>query len=227
MLQLTTLMKIILVTGGEGRFANELKKIKNSRDKYLYFHREIYFPQNNVINIEEWISYFKKEKIKYKNDDEVVYYNFMLVYIYKLNYNLDEATDLGLTTYYTKFEIPKKNKFLCELLSLVEWCFLIKDNNLEVIRINKEKFKVCSKDAVSYHTAYFNMGLYDLALNSYKEYIDYDNPNYKNYSLYDQGFHSNDFGVYYMYDNKIDSALYYFKKSISLFEKQNKNDSTF
>ena len=206
---------------------DEIKKIKNIRDKYLYFHKEVYSPNNNVKDIKEWISHFKKEKIKYKNDDEVIFYNFMLLYLYTLDYNLDEAIDIGLTTYYSKFEIPEKNKFLCEVLSLVEWSFHKKDNNLELIRINKEKFKVCGKEAVNYHSAYFNMGLYDLALNSYKKYINYNTPSYKKYGLYDQAFHNNDFGVYYMYDNKIDSALYYYKKSILLFEKQNKNESSY
>lgn len=205
----------------------EIKSIKVLRAQFKYFHKEVYSPNNDIENIEEWISYFENEKRKYQSNKDIAYINFILVYLYKTEYDLDKAIDIGLTTYYLKFEIDKKNKFLCELLSIVEWCYHIKDNNLELIRINKEKFKVCDKEAVNYHSAYFNMGLFDLALKSYKEYINYNSPSYKKNDLYQKAYHYNDFGVYYMYDNKIDSALYYYNKSISLFEEQDKNDISY
>ena len=206
---------------------DEIKKIAILFDQYMYFHREIYSPENNVKNIEQWINYFEKEKHKYENTNDVIYVNFILVYLYRINYELDKAIELGLTTYYSNFENSFKDKFSCEILSIVEWCFHKKDNNLELIRINKEKFKVCGKKRVNYHAAYYNMGLYNLALLSFKKHIDYNKPSYKKYNLYDQAFHNNDIGVYYMYDNKIDSALYHYRKSISLFKKQDKKDSTY
>jgi two-component sensor histidine kinase len=209
---------------------NQLDEIKEKitlYEQYIYFHRLIYAPNNEVENIEQWINYFEKEKNKYKDDNELAYINFILVYLYKLNYNLDKAIDLGMSTYYANINNSKKNKLLCELLRMVEWCYHKKDNNLGLISINKEKFKVCDKGVVDYHSAYFNMGLYDLALKNYKENIGYNEPSYSKYDLYTQAYHNNDFGVYYMYDNKIDSALYHYKKSIFLFKKQNKKNSSY
>lgn len=205
----------------------EIQSIKGLIHQYEHFYKIIYNANNEIKNLESWIHYFEKEKKKYKTNDKIVYINFILVYLYKLDYQLDTAIDVGLSTYYLEFDIPRKNILLCELLRMVEWCYHKKDNNLGLLKINKEKFKVCDKGVVDYHSAYYNMGLYDLALKSYKDYINYGKPSYKKYSLYDQAFHSNDFGVYYMYDNKIDSALFYYHKSISLFNQQNKKDSTY
>lgn len=204
---------------------DEIKKINDLYQQYRYFHRVIYVPNNEVKNIENWIDYYQKEKSKYTNDDnETIYINFILVYLFRANYDLDKAIDLGLSTYYLDLNLPEKNKLSCELLRMVEWCYHKKDNNLELLRINKEKLKVCDKRVVDYYSAYYNMGLFDLALKSYKEHINYQKSSYKNYSLYDQAFHSNDIGVYYMYDNKIDSAFYFYKKSILLFKQQDSND---
>lgn len=205
----------------------EIKNIQSLLQQYQYFFRVIYSPNNEVENLEYWINHYKKEQKRYKNDDQKVYINFILVYLYKQDYQLDKAIDLGLSTYYLEFDIPRKDKLLCELLRMIEWCYHKKDNNLGLLKINKEKFKVCDKGFVDYHSAYYNMGLFDQALKSYKEYIEYDKPSYKENSLYDKAFHSNDFGVYYMYDNKIDSALFYYNRSISLFKQQNKSLSTY
>ncbi|WP_439130993.1 histidine kinase dimerization/phosphoacceptor domain -containing protein [Polaribacter sp.] len=205
----------------------EIQKIESIIEQYRYFNRFFYVSNNEFEDIDEWIRFFEKQKTKYNQQTEVVYINFILVYLYQTNYNLDKAIELGLSTYYSKFKIPNKNRFLCNLLNIVEWCYHKKDNNLQLIKINKEKFKVCGKGAVNYHSAYYNMGLYDLALKSYKEYIGYDKPSYKNYDLYNQAFHNNDIGVYYMYDNKIDSAIYHYNKAITLFKNQITKDSTY
>ena len=44
----------------------EIKKIKKIKDQFLYFHGNIYAPQNNVEDLDEWVIYLKKEKKKYK-----------------------------------------------------------------------------------------------------------------------------------------------------------------
>jgi two-component sensor histidine kinase len=199
---------------------NELKKEGNLYEQYRFFHKIIYSPNNQVDNVEEWINYFEKEKEKYTDNNEIVYINFMLVYLYRLDYDLDKAIDVGMSTYYSNINIPKRNKLLCELLRMLEWCYHKKDNNVGLLSINKEKFKVCDQKVVDYYSAYYNMGLYDLALKSYKEHIGFGSKNYHKQNLYDKAFQLNDIGVYYMYDSKIDSALYYYEKSISFFKRQ-------
>lgn len=206
----------------------EIKSLDTPIEQYRYFRKAIYNPNNEVENIKEWFSYFKSRKKKYSNNDEqIIYIDFILVYLYRQDYKLDTALELGLSTYYKETDVPKKNNILCALLRMLEWCYHKKDNNLGLLKINKEKFKVCDKGVVDYYSAYYNMGLYDLALKSYREHINYDKPIYQKHNLYDQAFHCNDFGVYFMYDNKIDSAFYYFNKSISLFKQQIEKDSTY
>jgi two-component sensor histidine kinase len=205
----------------------EIKRIKGLKNQYQHFYRSIYVPDNQITNLDDWVNYWVKESKQPQNFDEIAYINFILIYLYRQDYQLEKAIELGLSTYYSDFKSINDNGLICEMLRIVEWCYHKKNDNLGLIRINKEKFKVCDRGFVDYYSAYYNMGLFDLALKSYKENIEYNSPNYKNKDLYTRAFNQNDIGVYYMYDNKIDSALYHYNKSRALFKKQIKLDSTF
>ena len=198
----------------------EIKKIKEFRNKYIFYTSSPIYGNNYVENIEDWIEHFEKEVAIHKNNENIFYLNFILVHLYRIASKIEKSLDLGIKTYYNYADKTTDNSMLCRLLQELETCYYLQNNNLELIRINKEKFKVCGKNAVILYNIYFNMGLYDLALKNYKEVISFNTNQYKKYNLYAQAFHNNDFGVYYMYDNKLDSALYHFKKSILLFKKE-------
>ena len=198
----------------------EIKNIKEFKEKYIFYTRSSIYGNNYVEDIEDWIAYFEEVVETHKSDENAIFLEFILVHLYRISNNIDKAINLGLESYYNNSKEKKYNVLLCRLLQEIENCYYLKNNSLELIRLNKEKFKICGKNDVIFHQIYFNMGLYDLALKNYKENINYNTLEYKKYDLYAQAFHNNDFGVYYMYDNKIDSALYYYKKSIKLFNKQ-------
>lgn len=210
----------------ESKF-KKITSLSNPQEQYSFYIRSTIYSNNYVDNIDEWIAYFKKKSEKYSNTEESLYVNFILVHLYRISSQLEKAIELGIETYYINSEKKTHKTLLCNLLQELETCYYLKNNNLELIRLNKEKFKTCGKNDAMLFNIYFNMGLYDLALKDYRVHIDYGKPAYKRHDLYTQAFHNNDFGVYFMYDNKIDSALYYYNKANLLFKQQKEKDSSY
>lgn len=205
----------------------EIRDIEGLEKKYNFYVRAPIYGNNYAQNTKDWIPYFEDLKKKNSKNEGLIYIDFILTHLYKISDKIDKAIEIGSEAYYNNVNKNVDNKLLCKLLEELEDCYYLTDNSLQLININKEKFKVCGKNEVLFHRLYFKMGLYDMALKAYKKYIKFNTKNYQKYNLYDQGFHLNDFGVFLMYDNKIDSARYYFDEAIKIFNKKNQEDSIF
>ncbi|WP_397446490.1 histidine kinase dimerization/phosphoacceptor domain -containing protein [Polaribacter sp. R77954] len=214
------------IVENESKF-EKITSLSNPKEQYFFYIRSTIYSNNYVKNINDWITYFEQKSEDYRNTEESLYVNFMLVHLFRISSKLEKAIELGVETYYLNSEKKVHKNLLCNLLQELETCYYLKNNNLELIRLNKEKFKICGKNEGKLFNIYFNMGLYDLALKDYRENINFGKPSYKKHDLYAQAFHNNDFGVYFMYDNKIDSALYYYNKANLLFKKQKQKDSSY
>ncbi len=194
----------------------KFKEIKNVKKKY-FFYRDSIKTKSNIMPYEDWIIYLENDLKKHKNSppEDLIHLYFPLVGLYGLANKIDKAINLGLKVYYNSAHIEDKD-ILCHLLILVENNLNYTDNSFLIIKVNKEKIKNCNPDQILFYNYYSQFGLHIKALNSYKKYILYNTDEYIKYTSYERAKHNNNFGVYHMRNNDIDSALYYYEKSLIL-----------
>ena len=121
----------------------EIKNIKEFKEKYIFYTRSSIYGNNYVEDIEDWIAYFEEVVETHKSDENAIFLEFILVHLYRISNNIDKAINLGLESYYNNSKEKKYNVLLCRLLQEIENCYYLKNNSLELIRLNKEKFKIC------------------------------------------------------------------------------------
>ncbi|WP_298781490.1 histidine kinase dimerization/phosphoacceptor domain -containing protein [uncultured Polaribacter sp.] len=205
---------------------SKLDRIISLKEKHYFFIDSIHFENKKLISNKKWTAYFENLKYSNENNDEIFYIDFILVGYYLSANRIEDALKLGLKSYKKNEQIINKDD-LCHLLILLENGYLTSGNSVGLILINKEKLKNCNPDQILFYNIYFKMGLYDLALKNYKKNSLFGTKEFDKKNIFEKAKIYNNFGVYHMYDEKIDSALYYYKTSLQLIKKQKAIDSTF
>lgn len=204
---------------------DKLKEIKGLKNKHDYYYKFITYSEvEKVIPIEKRIEYFEYIKEENKNDKDIYFIDIILISLYQINNQIDKAIRFGLESYFNNRNIIDNDK-LCQLLIIIENCYSTAVNNTGIIYISKEKLKRCHYSGqILFHNIYYKMGLYDQALKAYKKYCKFGTKAFADNETFSIAKHYNNFGVYQMYDEKIDSALINYKTSLKLLKLQKEED---
>lgn len=197
----------------------KLFKYKKLLTDVNYFQKEELFKRIDQLksnNTNDWIAFFEKER---ENKKDFITQEYILqtiiIDLHKTTGDIIKANDIALNYYYSSLDKLEK-KDLCDLLVNIEKNCIVLNQTINLILINKEKLKVCKPEQVDFYNIYTKLDLHDSALESYRNKYKKDLED--NTNNIKKGMHYNNIGVFFKRDLNIDSALYYFNKSLHIVD---------